>query len=179
MRAGFGVRLSDSPRSGRHCNSMGREPHEGVEIRLARAREAGDIGFARGFSPMGELMPSTFCKLLYHIVFSTKRREPLITPALRDELYPYIAGVVRGAGRAPAGNRGNGRPSSRCRPIRSRRFGIGDCSFREGEFLQVGQRTARWCGTIWVAEGLRRFYRQRLAIGRRAKICARPRGAPS
>ncbi len=41
-------------------------------------------------------MPSTFCKLLYHIVFSTKRREPLITPDLRDELYPYIAGIVRG-----------------------------------------------------------------------------------
>jgi len=41
-------------------------------------------------------MPSTCCKLLYHIVFSTKRREPMITPALREELYLYIAGIVRG-----------------------------------------------------------------------------------
>jgi len=40
-------------------------------------------------------MPSTYSNLLYHIVFSTKNREPLISPALRGELYPYIAGIVR------------------------------------------------------------------------------------
>jgi REP element-mobilizing transposase RayT len=36
------------------------------------------------------------CKLLYYIVFSTKHHEPMTTPALREELYPYIAGIVRG-----------------------------------------------------------------------------------
>jgi hypothetical protein len=33
-------------------------------------------------------MPSTYSNLLCHIVFSIKNREPLITPALRGELYP-------------------------------------------------------------------------------------------
>jgi REP element-mobilizing transposase RayT len=35
---------------------------------------------------------------LLHIVFSTKRREPLITPALEERLYPYIGGIVRSLG---------------------------------------------------------------------------------
>jgi REP element-mobilizing transposase RayT len=33
--------------------------------------------------------------LLYHLVFSTKERRPLITPDLRVELYPYIGGIIR------------------------------------------------------------------------------------
>jgi REP element-mobilizing transposase RayT len=41
-------------------------------------------------------MPSTYSNLLYHIIFSTKQREPLITSALRGELYLYVAGILRG-----------------------------------------------------------------------------------
>jgi REP element-mobilizing transposase RayT len=41
-------------------------------------------------------MPATFSKLLYHLIFSTKKREPLIIPAWQDELYSYIEGIVRG-----------------------------------------------------------------------------------
>jgi putative transposase len=37
---------------------------------------------------------STYTNLLYHLVFSTKDRRSLITPALRAELYPYIGGIV-------------------------------------------------------------------------------------
>jgi len=40
-------------------------------------------------------MAGTFTKLLYHIVFSTKHRRPLILPSLREQLYPYIGGIVR------------------------------------------------------------------------------------
>lgn len=43
-------------------------------------------------------MSLTLSNLTYHIVFSTKYREPLITPQLRGELYPYIGGVVRNKG---------------------------------------------------------------------------------
>ena len=39
---------------------------------------------------------STYTSLTYHIVFSTKYRRPRIDAALRDELYAYIAGIVRG-----------------------------------------------------------------------------------
>jgi len=41
-------------------------------------------------------MANTFTNLLYHIVFSTKHRKPLIDESLRNELYPYIGGIIRG-----------------------------------------------------------------------------------
>jgi putative transposase len=40
----------------------------------------------------------TYTKLFYHVVFSTKHRQNLITPAIEDELQKYIAGIVRGIG---------------------------------------------------------------------------------
>jgi putative transposase len=43
-------------------------------------------------------MPSTHANLLYHLVFSTKSRIPLITPNSQDELYRYIGGIIRGEG---------------------------------------------------------------------------------
>jgi REP element-mobilizing transposase RayT len=43
-------------------------------------------------------MPQSFGCLHVHIIFSTKNREPLLTPELIAELYPYIGGVVRNIG---------------------------------------------------------------------------------
>jgi REP element-mobilizing transposase RayT len=43
-------------------------------------------------------MSSTLTNLLYHIVFSTKHREPIITAPIRADLYKYIGGIVRGEG---------------------------------------------------------------------------------
>jgi putative transposase len=40
-------------------------------------------------------MPSTYTNLLYHVVFSTKCRSPLITNKFQDELYHYIGGIIR------------------------------------------------------------------------------------
>ena len=40
-------------------------------------------------------MPGTFSQLLLHVVFSTKQREPWITPDVAEQLYPYIGGIVR------------------------------------------------------------------------------------
>src|SRR3972149_2175894 len=45
-------------------------------------------------------MASTLTNLTYHVVFSTKDREPLIVPSLKDRLYSYIGGIIRGEGRA-------------------------------------------------------------------------------
>ncbi len=39
---------------------------------------------------------STYTSLTYHIIFSTKYRKPRIDAALRNELYPYIGGIIRG-----------------------------------------------------------------------------------
>lgn len=43
-------------------------------------------------------MPSTYSNLLYHIVFSTKDRERLITEEFKEELYRYMAGIAREEG---------------------------------------------------------------------------------
>jgi len=43
-------------------------------------------------------MPKSYTNLLYHIVFSTRERRPLITPDRRHGLYEYIGGTIRGLG---------------------------------------------------------------------------------
>lgn len=43
-------------------------------------------------------MPQSYVNLLYHIVFSTTDREPLITAAHQSRLYEYIGGIVRNQG---------------------------------------------------------------------------------
>jgi putative transposase len=41
-------------------------------------------------------MATTFSNLLYHIVYSTKDRIPLIGGDLREPLYEYVGGFIRG-----------------------------------------------------------------------------------
>ena len=43
-------------------------------------------------------MSDSYTNLLYHIVFSTKDRRPLLTPAYESRLHEYIGGIVRKAG---------------------------------------------------------------------------------
>jgi putative transposase len=43
-------------------------------------------------------MPSSLTNLLYHIVFGTKNREPLIVSSLRPKLNRYVGGIVRSEG---------------------------------------------------------------------------------
>ena len=40
-------------------------------------------------------MPTTYCSLHYHVVFSTKDRYPLITKDWRDNLHAYLGGIVK------------------------------------------------------------------------------------
>lgn len=43
-------------------------------------------------------MPSTWSKVLLHIIVGTKHREPFITTGLRERLDPYIGGIIREQG---------------------------------------------------------------------------------
>jgi putative transposase len=43
-------------------------------------------------------MSSTYLSLHYHLIFSTKNRQPLIQPAWRDQLHEYLGGTIRGLG---------------------------------------------------------------------------------
>ena len=46
-------------------------------------------------------MPSTHLSLHFHVVFSTKSREPLIAAEWRDRLHAYLGGIARSAGTVP------------------------------------------------------------------------------
>ena len=43
-------------------------------------------------------MPDSYTNLLYHIVFSTKDRRPLITSEYELRIYDYIGGTIRSLG---------------------------------------------------------------------------------
>jgi REP element-mobilizing transposase RayT len=43
-------------------------------------------------------MPKSYTNLLYHIIFSTRDRRPIITPHRRTRLYDYVGGIIREVG---------------------------------------------------------------------------------
>lgn len=43
-------------------------------------------------------MSQSYTNLLYHIIFSTKDRKPIITEDYQPRLYDYIGGIIRGTG---------------------------------------------------------------------------------
>jgi putative transposase len=43
-------------------------------------------------------MPQSYTNLIYHIVFATKNRQPLITDDVKSRLYDYIGGTIRRTG---------------------------------------------------------------------------------
>src|SRR5258707_3351149 len=43
-------------------------------------------------------MSDSYTNLLYHVVFSTKDRRPLITSEIEPQLYDYIGGIIRRLG---------------------------------------------------------------------------------
>ena len=43
-------------------------------------------------------MAGTYTNLIYHLVFSTKRRVPWLSPAVRDRIHQYMGGHIRDEG---------------------------------------------------------------------------------
>jgi putative transposase len=43
-------------------------------------------------------MPQSLARVLVHLVFSTKGREPFLSPGIRTELHPYLAVVLTNDG---------------------------------------------------------------------------------
>ena len=41
-------------------------------------------------------MPQSLSAILIHLIFSTKNREPFITPEIETELHPYMASIFKG-----------------------------------------------------------------------------------
>jgi len=58
----------------------------------------GATGTAPAAIPTGINVAHTYVSSLVHCVFSTKDRRKLLTPSLRERLFPYLGGVAREAG---------------------------------------------------------------------------------
>src|SRR4051794_20914233 len=43
-------------------------------------------------------MSSSYCNLLFHIVFSTRDREPWMIPSIPPRIHEYLGGAIRGEG---------------------------------------------------------------------------------
>jgi putative transposase len=56
------------------------------------------ICIPEGCQRLWNAMGSTFLSLHYHLVFSTKNREPIIDSSWRPRLHEYMGGAVRGLG---------------------------------------------------------------------------------
>ena len=41
-------------------------------------------------------MPQSLSAVLIHLIFSTKNREPFLTPSIETELHPYMASIFKG-----------------------------------------------------------------------------------
>jgi putative transposase len=86
------------------------------------------------------IVPSSHTCLLYHLIFATKRREPLITEGIRDDLHEYLGGTVRGLGGVPLGV-----------------GGVADhvhllVSLNATHCLADFMRELKKCSSVWVAE---------------------------
>ena len=46
-------------------------------------------------------MAHTFTRLYFHIIFSTKHRQPFIDFELEQRLHPYLGGIIRELGGVP------------------------------------------------------------------------------
>ncbi|MDA0244357.1 MAG: IS200/IS605 family transposase [Chloroflexi bacterium] len=43
-------------------------------------------------------MPQSLSAMVIHVVFSTKYRQPCLTPVIQAELHPYLAGIINNLG---------------------------------------------------------------------------------
>ena len=46
-------------------------------------------------------MANTYTSLHYHVIFSTKRRERWLTPAIQERVWAYLGGIARENGLRP------------------------------------------------------------------------------
>ena len=88
-------------------------------------------------------MPNTYTNLLYHIVYSTKLRKPLIQAEWQDDLYGYMGGIIRdekGTLLIAGGMPDHVHLLAKLPPTIA---GVGYVAADQDKFVQVGRRTRR------------------------------------
>ena len=119
----------------------------------------------------------SYTNLLYHIVYATKERAPLITEELRPELHRYLGGTVRklgGIGLEVNGTSDHVHFVAKLPPTIS----VADfLSKLKIGFVRLGQTTNQ--RQIRVASAIRSVHSERVPSRSRSSIRARPGKASS
>ena len=110
-------------------------------------------------------MAATLTNLLFHIIFSTKDREPLIREAFRDELEKIHRRDRPQRRRHPARHRRYARPPSPHHEIRTRSIGRRHGSTHQGKFLQWVNENHGEPGRFARQAAYGSFFREPVAIG--------------
>lgn len=69
-------------------------PQPGPQGRDNHVNPCGPKGRDTSAPPQNRIMPQSLSRVLIHLVFSTKNREPVLTGAIPTELHPYMAGTL-------------------------------------------------------------------------------------
>jgi hypothetical protein len=113
-------------------------------------------------------MADTFTQILFHAVFSTKHRTPLIDVKLREELNPFMADTVRrhGGKLVVLG----GMPDHVHFLLAAIRTHLVDDPLPQDEFFAMARRASRPRSRLRLAERVRRVFGQRIAGGLRQDL---------
>lgn len=79
----------------------------------------------------------SYTSCLVHCVFSTKGREPILTPEVRERLWPYLGGIAREHRIKRAGHRGRSRPRPSSVEFAADTFGGEGDAVVKGELVEV------------------------------------------
>ena len=114
----------------------------------------------------------SYTNLLYHIVYATKERAPLITKTLRPRLHEYLGGTVRGLGGIAIEING---VADHVHILAKLRPTISVSEFLSKVkvgFIRLGKKANR--RQIWLASAVRSLHRERVAGGAGATVYSQP-----
>lgn len=107
-------------------------------------------------------MSDSYTNLIYHLVFSTKDRCPLITDEYQVRLYDYIGGTIRSLGGISLGINGTEDHVHVLAKLRSDKAVSDVLRAVEGKRFRLDARCVSGAERFLVATRLRRIHRQRI-----------------
>jgi REP element-mobilizing transposase RayT len=124
-------------------------------------------------------MSQSFTNLLYHIIFSTKDRRPLIKLDYQPRLYDYIGGIIRGTGGISLGINGvedHVHVLAKLRPDRALSDVLRDLKANASGWMNdVFPTVCR----IFLATWLRSLHGESIKFAAGATLSRKPKGASS
>ena len=108
-------------------------------------------------------MSHSYTKLLYHIVFGTKKRQPWLVEEIQPDLYGILGGLVREEGGTALTINGMLEHVHILARLRQDRAISDVIRAREGQFVELAPEAVERPARSYLADRLQCIYRQRFA----------------